>query len=425
MILLGQFNPSLATALSKVTIFGSAISNWMSFGIRKHPKKDGPLIDYEISLLMEPIILLGTIVGVYFNIMFPYWLILVLLLILLAYTIYKTSLNGIKQWKKEKAEDQLVADAGQSKDEKTEEEVHLPDAKVDTRPESVESPSIPEDNVSVDISPEVHVDENLQGTNPSGEEYKDVDKHLTETEQVELAKMIEDDKTRFPYFKLLILAFCWVCLLVMSLLKGGSHGIPSIVWLASCSIGYWFVVASIFPVFIVVTLLVGLYLKKRYDRKIYLGYPFLETDIKYTLKTSFFIPFICLIAGIISGLLGLGGGLITGPILLDLGVPPEVSVSSSAFMILITSSATVVQFAIFGVIPWDYGLAFCFVGFFGSLLGQFVISYVVKRWGRPSWIVFLLVIIIILSSLSLIGLGVYNLVMDIMQGAYLGFSLPC
>lgn len=47
------------------------------------------------------------------------------------------------------------------------------------------------------------------------------------------------------------------------------------------------------------------------------------------------LVFYCLIgvlAGIVGGLLGLGGGFILGPVFLELGVPPQVCASSTLFL---------------------------------------------------------------------------------------------
>jgi uncharacterized membrane protein YfcA len=447
LLLIGRFSPTLGTALSKVTIFGSSVANFISFGIRKNPKGNKPLIEYEVVLLMEPIILLGTVLGVYLNLAFPGWLILALLLCMIAFTIYKTVQTGIKQWKKEKQED---LDAKKQSDAQVETPLETvvtqsndppkmeiksdiaprEDQQMDTSHGDVVHPT---DTPGMSIEPiaEPHSNSNPLPVSPTPENTEPTEYHnlegkvYTDLEKAELAKMISDDSSRVPYFKFLILFGCWSLLLLMSLFKGGSHGIPSIIGLQQCSVGYWFVVASIFPVFLIVSALAGFYLKRRYERKVYLGYPFIQGDIVFTAKTSFLIPLISLLAGVISGLLGLGGGMITNPILMDLGSLPEVIVSSSAFMILITSSATVAQFAIAGVVPWDYGLVFWCVGFFGSLLGQFVITYVVKRWGRPSWIIFLLIIVIVVSAIALVAMGIYNTIMDVKKGEYLGFKSPC
>lgn len=48
----------------------------------KHPTLDMPLIDYDLALLMQPMLMLGVSIGVIFNVIFPDWLITALLIII-------------------------------------------------------------------------------------------------------------------------------------------------------------------------------------------------------------------------------------------------------------------------------------------------------------------------------------------------------
>ena len=48
----------------------------------RHPTLDMPIIDYDLALLIQPMLMLGISVGVAFNVMFPDWMVTVLLIIL-------------------------------------------------------------------------------------------------------------------------------------------------------------------------------------------------------------------------------------------------------------------------------------------------------------------------------------------------------
>jgi uncharacterized membrane protein YfcA len=48
----------------------------------KHPALDRPLIDYDLALLIQPMLMLGISIGVAFNVVFPDWLVTVLLIVL-------------------------------------------------------------------------------------------------------------------------------------------------------------------------------------------------------------------------------------------------------------------------------------------------------------------------------------------------------
>ena len=48
----------------------------------KHPSLDIPLIDYDLAMLIQPMLMLGISIGVIFNVVFPDWLLTALLIIL-------------------------------------------------------------------------------------------------------------------------------------------------------------------------------------------------------------------------------------------------------------------------------------------------------------------------------------------------------
>ena len=55
-----------------------------------------------------------------------------------------------------------------------------------------------------------------------------------------------------------------------------------------------------------------------HQRKVALGYAFAEGDIPWTARTCALLSVASVGAGVMSGMLGIGGGMIMGPIFLDL-----------------------------------------------------------------------------------------------------------
>jgi uncharacterized membrane protein YfcA len=87
-------------------------------------------------------------------------------------------------------------------------------------------------------------------------------------------------------------------------------------------------------------------------------------------------PLLCTAAGFGSGCFGIGGGTITGPLMLALNMHPQVVAATASFMILFTSSLTTTQFLIVGSLNLEYGawypplpfLGFCCLFFFLLLM---------------------------------------------------------
>ena len=48
---------------------------------QRHPTLDLPVIDYDLALLFQPMLMLGISIGVAFNVIFPEWMLTVLLII--------------------------------------------------------------------------------------------------------------------------------------------------------------------------------------------------------------------------------------------------------------------------------------------------------------------------------------------------------
>jgi uncharacterized membrane protein YfcA len=63
-------------------IMGAAVST-VYYNLKlKHPTLDLPVIDYDLAVLIQPMLMLGISIGVIFNVIFPDWLVTVLLIIL-------------------------------------------------------------------------------------------------------------------------------------------------------------------------------------------------------------------------------------------------------------------------------------------------------------------------------------------------------
>ncbi|KAK1604754.1 hypothetical protein QYE76_028427 [Lolium multiflorum] len=95
------FDPKSSAAMSKCMITGGAISTVYCNLKQKHPTLDMPVIDYDLALLLQPMLMLGVSIGVICNVIFPDWLVTVLLIILFIGTATKTLRKGVETWKKE------------------------------------------------------------------------------------------------------------------------------------------------------------------------------------------------------------------------------------------------------------------------------------------------------------------------------------
>lgn len=128
------------------------------------------------------------------------------------------------------------------------------------------------------------------------------------------------------------------------------------------------------------------------------------------------------ISGILSGLLGIGGGLIINPLLLEMGHSPLVASALSAFVVLFTSASTSTQFLILGAFDLKNAVFVAFLSTTGSIIGCLVLKAVLRKFKRPSVLIWLLLILLIGSTLLLPIVSVQK--MDIGNNL-LTFNTPC
>ena len=174
---------------------------------------------------------------------------------------------------------------------------------------------------------------------------------------------------------------------------------------------YWLLPALTLGGLGIVTALCGRHLLKLHRIRERRVYRFVEGDVLWDAHGVRFYPLVSSLAGVAAGLLGIGGGMVVGPLMLEMGMLPTVSAATSAFMILFTSSSTVVQFLLLGMCRLDYTLWYGAIGMLGTAVGQKVAGFYMRKYKRQSIIIFALGLIIGLSALvmGLVGgLAVYS-----------------
>uniref|UniRef100_K3XAB2 Uncharacterized protein n=1 Tax=Globisporangium ultimum (strain ATCC 200006 / CBS 805.95 / DAOM BR144) TaxID=431595 RepID=K3XAB2_GLOUD len=436
-------SPKHAIPLSKATIFGNAMAIYFFNFYRKHPtKKNVSIINYAVSAIMEPTTLIGSIFGVMMNHIFPNWLILAQLISLLTFITYKTYLKGTKIREKEtKRKKELMKLAlkgranGGGRGRAWSIYRHF-DAEiaarrwlaVTRRNKKLRGVRAEDDQDFETLPPlrlkSIHEDKGMLLQEKVANTFVPDDDVLT-TARLALERSEADV---FPVKFMLPLVTAWLIVFMQALLRGG-HGSASIIGVQCNSPEYWSLTFFPLGILAAITLSIGYRLRLENRLKVLSGYNFVDGDIHWTKSRVLIFPAYCVVAGIAAGLLGIGGGMVKGPIMLEMGILPPVQSATASFMILFTASSTTLQFAIAGQFPgslqYDYVAWFSFIGFLGGLCGQKVVAYLVKKYKRESIMVYLLAITIGLSAIVMSIVGIKSTMKDIEMGAHLGFSGMC
>lgn len=112
-----------------------------------------------------------------------------------------------------------------------------------------------------------------------------------------------------------------------------------------------------------------------------IGYVFKEGDLMWTAKTTTILLIISFIGGALTAIVGIGGGVVYTPLLLEFGVHPKVTTSTSLFLVLYTSFSNSLQFAIGNQIIWGYGIWLAVWCAAGTVTGLTIINKLVERTG--------------------------------------------
>ncbi|GFR46013.1 hypothetical protein Agub_g7492 [Astrephomene gubernaculifera] len=130
------------------------------------------------------------------------------------------------------------------------------------------------------------------------------------------------------------------------------------------------------------------------------------------------------LAGLVGGFLGLGGGMMIGPLLLHIGVQPQVTAATSGAMVLFSSSSALIQFALLHRLNVPYAAVFGAASLVAGLVGTHVVAGAVRHSGRPSLVVMALAGVMAVGTLSVGSFGLVRALEDLRAGRF-GFAGLC
>ncbi|GAB4833501.1 hypothetical protein Ancab_031745 [Ancistrocladus abbreviatus] len=368
LTLIVGFDTKSAAALSKCMIMAaSAASVWYNLRVQ-HPTKDVPILDYDLALLFQPMLLLGITLGVALSVVFPYWLITILIIILFLGTSSRSFFKGIEMWK---------------------EETLLKTELARRRETSV---------------------------NSRGELLIDTDYEPLNSPEEKSAMQIMCSNLRWKW--ILVLLAVWVSFLVLQFLKNA---------VAACSVWYWVLNVLQFPVAFALFgyEAVKLYTESRRRKMTGNTESVCEASIEWTPMHLALCALCGLLGGTVGGLLGSGGGFILGPLLLEIGVIPQVSSATATFVMLFSSSLSVVEFYFLKRFPIPYALYLMAVSILAGFWGQFFVRKLVAFLKRASIIVFILSAVIFASALTMGVVGIEKSIQMIYNHEFMGFLDFC
>ena len=371
-----------------------------------------PVIDYNMALFLAPMEMAGAVLGVIIQRLFPNWLFLSFAAVVLGFTSYKTFKKFFAAYKKDKAnveESRRLTMIESQRAMENAKKVEAEDAAANGDEKNGDKPA----GAEVGIDGEVEMTEMGAASTAyklatsedasSSEGGQDDPKELEKRRQ-----FLEDDARQYPKEKLAYLILLWIGLTVITFLKGGK-GVESVIGITCEDAGFYVLVAAQFLWTLGFAALFGYKNVKGTQERLAVHYPYNESDVLWDAKKLYFYSFFTFVAGIVAGLIGIGGGMVLGPLMLVMGINPRVSTATTATMILLTSSSVAVMFVMSGQVPWEYALYFFCICLLGAFIGKKYIDAWVKKTGMSSVLVGALATIIALATIGCIIILFMNL----------------
>jgi len=214
----------------------------------------------------------------------------------------------------------------------------------------------------------------------------------------------------FPAFKefaldntkpMLLILSCWAVFFVLNVVKA-----------PSCSTAYWLQLLGMLMLCVVFTAAGSHVIRSR----VTLGESS-EGLLTWTPTTMWVYPLMSVAAGFLGGFLGIGGGIIMGPLLLELGMTAEANQATTAMFVFLSSSLATIQFCVLGKTMPQFVVWFTSWVVVSTFFGQTGIDYMLRKYQRASLIILSIAGIVACSMVMMGFIGTWEVYNDIQRGA--------
>ena len=234
----------------------------------------------------------------------------------------------------------------------------------------------------------------------------------------------------FPRRKLWYAGASWCVVAAVSLARGG-HGAPSVLPGVACgNAAYWLLLLAAWAALAALTAAVRALLLAEADALAASAgdeqqAPRPGTTLTWTRATTLAVPALGFGAGVAAGMLGIGGGMLIGPLLLELGVEPLSVAATGAFVVLVADTSVAAQYGVLGLLPGALGARLAATAFAATTAGQAAAERVIRATGRPALVTLVIAAVIALSTLATGAVAVRDLLDAMREGRPMGFRPLC
>jgi len=416
-----SMTPKEATALSQALMFGAACASMCVDWNSKESNFNVPLIDVQLLLFMGPSLMAGAMVGGFVNRSSPDWFIIIALVIVLSISGFKTLHKGYRTRIQNKENADTIRsmsqmELGDAGDFKT------------TEKDSDASPNMAAGETNLDGE---FFEKTEEKTDEAGDSTKvDVPYSVTkytDEEQSKFQQYYEEEAPQINWKGWGGVFTLWIFNIFVLVVRGSPKN-ESFVGLKSGSVGYWLL--TLFAIIFLWGL--GIYFGKQLEERTRNADPkyvkWLEDKYygtqspkKWSFDEIYFLSPAIFFAGIISGTVGIGGGMILGPLMLMVQIPAQVVASVNTTSIILSASTLTALYIIDDAVDPSYALFYAACCFCGAYIGK---SKTKAYFAKNDFVLVYLLAGIILSSWALVFIKVVEEIQVISDDGWEGFKAP-
>lgn len=360
LMMLFNYNANNSIAILYALIFGGAIGNALNWLTRKDPNTQQPAINYNVILIILPLMIFGSTVGVVLGRIISPLIILIGVLAVTAYIIV-----GFKAKLKTHRSNELLA-------------------KQNPVPGILN-----QEIINTDMRAKLL---NIEDAHcPSNIEIE----HRLENQDPRLQKLLKGETTRFPVKKILVIIALIIVTLLISTFRG-TDSFASILDIPYCGLQYWCLFGLSLVICMSFFFITQFMVRKIVRQKKVYSVAVLNDGMTLTDKDIKSIGLLSALSGFLTGLFGVGGAIVLTK-LLKLGISPQSFAATASVLGAMISFVSLFQVALYGDIPLQDQAIFLGIAFVGGFGLSLILNWLVKKYQRPSLILYTVLVTLCLS----------------------------
>jgi uncharacterized membrane protein YfcA len=330
----------------------------------EHPKSK--FVDYDIAIIIGPSMLLGTKIGTILNKIFSSFILTTTVIIIICYSIVITYQN---------------MKASRSKEEQLIQEIQIEEIMKQTNEPLLSKREV--QRYKADM---------LDSNNRA----------LTAKERA----ILYEDELPIRYERVSFIIILEIIVIVDQLLEGNTN-LSSLIGVIRCSILYWIIFGLFFVILILSIKFAYSIVKSHLEERKRIDSNYKDDKLVKISQHIIKIVILGILAGVVSSMVGIGGGMLIISLLSILGLEPREISSTSNFLVITSTISTTLLFSFAGQLKYSYALWMAIPCSAAALVGSFLVLKHINKTKRSSFLMEIMLYLMIASLCILLYRGYY------------------